>query len=98
MLVDEDDFATYNYDTECSNRMRLLQTMRDTAANSLLAEKMKEAEPEAESGDSNGSAGGLSLVEAGVIGAITTRGVIIIFVMFSFWAGVIALGRNLNPK
>lgn len=47
--------------------------------------------------DSN-SKNGLSLVEAGIIGAMTTLGAVLLLALFSWWAGVIAYGRNLNAK
>lgn len=46
----------------------------------------------------SGSKGGLSIVEAGVISAMTMLGVVLLVALLSWWAGVGDYGRNLDAK
>lgn len=98
-LVSQDDFEDLNFETSCINEFLTTQLRRDTAANPALGALREEAEAEAladaesqasDSSDSNG----LTLVQAGVIGAMVTLGVMVLCLAFAWWAGVAAFGKR----
>lgn len=88
------DFEEQNLDTSCVNFVQTTKQRRDDVSNPPLVELRAAAEAKAlaEAESSEGS-NGLTTPVAGVIGAMTTLGVVGFLLAAAWWAGVVAFGR-----
>ena len=96
------DFTAANVDTQCVNRWASTQRKRVSAANPALYALQQEAEAKAASesassetsSSATGSQGGLTVTEAGVVGAMVTLGTVLLVLVVSYIAGLIGPGQN----
>jgi len=88
-LVSPSDFAALNYDTTCKNIVRTTQT-RGNNANPLISSTSANTTANASSAASEGP---LSPTEAGLVGAFTTLGFVLLLMLGLTLAGFARFGK-----